>query len=339
MQPGKENSAILKRIGGLICRYVSYCEKKFFLMIKEFGMSCPDLKVEDVQEIFTDANDIELLDRGGQKIVFTGVFSGTKYALKFMKPESNATDLEEQDFLDSVMARAEREVETMRQCMCAHLVKMGPVGLKTCTIGNSTILYYSEEYIEGSNLKQYFRSNGVFSVDDLILLGIHISDAISELWQFAKIHRDIKPGNIMRKSDGGSFVLLDMGLVFDLQDQSLSIGPVGTPLYVSPEQLDFNNRRSIMDFRSDLFSLGIVLYQMSTGQHPFTANGAISNWQVMGNIKTLIPPSPNSLRDEIPAKLSDVIMRLLAKRPALRYRSIEQFQKALNEVQAEGDSI
>jgi len=302
-------------------------------------MSCPDLKVEDVQEIFTDANDIELLDSGGQKIVFTGVFNGTKYALKFMKPETNVTDLDERDFVDRVMARAEREVETMQQCNSPHLVKMGPVALRTCSIDNSTILYYSEEYIDGSNLKQYFRSNGVFSVDDLILLGIHISDAISEIWQFAKIHRDIKPGNIMRKSDNGGFVLLDMGLVFDLQDQSLSMGPVGTPLYVSPEQLDFNSRRSIMDFRSDLFSLGIVLYQMGTGQHPFTANGAISNWQVMGNIKTLIPLSPNSLRNEIPAKLSDVIMRLLAKRPALRYRSIEQFQKALNEVQAEGEGI
>jgi serine/threonine protein kinase len=132
--------------------------------VKGFGMSCPDLKVEDVQKIITNANDIELLDSGGQKIVFTGVFDGIKYALKFMKPESNVTDLEERDFFDSVMARAKREVETMRQCVCPHLVKMGPMGLQTCTIGNSTILYYSEEYIEGSNLKQYFRSNGVFSV-------------------------------------------------------------------------------------------------------------------------------------------------------------------------------
>ncbi len=297
-------------------------------------MSCPDLTVEDVQKIFSNANNIELLDSGGQKIVFTGVLGETKYALKFIKPESNVTVLEEQDYFDRVMARAEREVETMRQCMCPYLVKMGPVGLKTCMIGDSTILYYSEEYIEGSNLKQHFQSNGVFSVDDLILLGIHISNAIGELWRFAKIHRDIKPGNIMRKSNSEGFVLLDMGLVFDLQDQSLSMGPVGTPLYFSPEQLDFNSRRSIMDFRSDLFSLGIVLYQMGTGQHPFIANGAVSNWQVMGNIKTLIPPSPNSLRNEIPTKLSDVIMRLLAKRPALRYRSIEQFQKALNEVQA-----
>jgi serine/threonine protein kinase len=127
--------------------------------VKGFGMSCPDLKVEDVQEIFTDANDIELLDSGGQKIVFTGVFNGTKYALKFMKPETNVTDLDERDFVDRVMARAEREVETMQQCNSPHLVKMGPVALRICSIDNSTILYYSEEYIDGSNLKQYFRSS------------------------------------------------------------------------------------------------------------------------------------------------------------------------------------
>ena len=139
----------------------------------------------------------------------------------------------------------------------------------------------------------------------------------------------------MKRRDNGDFVLLDMGLVFDLQDESLSVCPVGTPLYYSPEQMDFNKRRTVMNFRSDLFSLGTVMYEMATGKHPFI-EGARTTWDVFGNIANATPRSPKKLRPELSEKLSDIIMRLLAKRPALRYRSIELFQRVLHEVEAEG---
>lgn len=139
----------------------------------------------------------------------------------------------------------------------------------------------------------------------------------------------------MLRNDNGDFVLLDMGLVFDLQDESLSVSPVGTPLYFSPEQMDFSNRRAIMNFRSDLFSLGTVMYEMATGHNPFT-QGAMTTWDVLGNIANMVPQSPRKLRGDLPEKLSEIIMRLLAKRPALRYRSIELFQRAIGEVETEG---
>ena len=139
----------------------------------------------------------------------------------------------------------------------------------------------------------------------------------------------------MRRESNGAFVLLDMGLVFDLQDESLSIGPVGTPLYFSPEQLDFNNRRTVMNFRSDLFSLGTVMYEMATGAHPFLQS-AQTSWEVLGNIANMTPRLPRELRPDLPEKLNEIIMRLLAKRPALRYRSIELFQRSLREVEIEG---
>jgi serine/threonine-protein kinase len=189
------------------------------------------------------------------------------------------------------------------------------------------------------NLRQYKEEKGTLSVQELVQLSFNISEAINTIWQFSKIHRDIKPGNIMIRETSGEFVLLDMGLVFDLQDESLSVGIVGTPLYFSPEQMDFSNRRTIMNFRSDLFSLGIVLYEMATGKHPFITASSPTTWDVLGNIANMNPEQPLKYRPDLPQKLNEIIMRLLAKRPALRYRSIALFQRALGEVQVEGGAV
>lgn len=299
-------------------------------------MTIPQLTIEQVKAVIPSASSIQEVDRGGQKIVFSGVIDGRKYALKFMAPNPSQVGGQNSEFLDDVTSRAQREVETMQQCSTPHLVGMGPIGLNTTTdIAGEPIIYFSEEFVEGQNLRSYLQANGVFSVEELVRLATHMAEAIKAIWQFSKIHRDIKPGNIMRRNDNGDFVLLDMGLVFDLQDESLSVCPVGTPLYFSPEQMDFNNRRTIMNFRSDLFSLGTVMYEMATGNHPFT-QGATTTWDVLGNIANAAPQSPKALRTDVPEKLSDIIMRLLAKRPALRYRSIELFQRALREVETEG---
>lgn len=298
-------------------------------------MTIPQLTIEQVQSVIPSATDIQEVDRGGQKIVFSGTMDGRKYALKFMAPNPSQVGGQNSEFLDDVTSRAQREVETMHQCSTPHLVRMGPIGLNTTDIAGDPIIYFSEEFVDGENLRSYLQSNGVFSVSELVSLALHMSEAIKAIWQFFKIHRDVKPGNIMRRRDNGDFVLLDMGLVFDLQDASLSICPVGTPLYFSPEQMDFNNRRTNMNFRSDLFSLGTVLYEMATGKHPFV-EGATTTWEVLGNIANATPRSPKELRPELSEKLSDTIMRLLAKRPALRYRSIELFQRAIREVETEG---
>ncbi len=294
-------------------------------------MKIPQLTLEQVQAIIPSASNIQEVDRGGQKLVFSGIIEGHKYALKFMVPNPSQVDGQNSEFLDDVTSRAQREVETMQQCSTPYLVRMGPIGLSTTDITSDPVIYFSEQFIEGQNLRAYLGSAGVFSPQELVQLAFQISEAIKAIWQFSKIHRDIKPGNIMRHNENGNFVLLDMGLVFDLQDESLSVCPVGTPLYFSPEQMDFSNRRAAMNFRSDLFSLGIVMYEMATGKHPFTES-ATTTWDVLGNIANTTPRSPAEWRPELPEKLSEIIMRLLAKRPALRYRSVDLFQRALQEV-------
>lgn len=124
--------------------------------------------------------------------------------------------------------------------------------------------------------------------------------------------------------------------MFDLNDESYSVCPVGTMIFFSPEQTDFANRRRVLDFRSDLFALGIVMYIMLVGQHPFAKN-ANTSWDVFNNILRCPPIPPIKLRPDLPLALDQIVMRLLKKRPNLRYRRIDMFVEALRSVPQGGN--
>jgi eukaryotic-like serine/threonine-protein kinase len=297
-------------------------------------MPFPNLTDQQVQQAVPDATNVAYLDKGGQKIVYSCTINGRPYVLKILQPhlrsltQGQSGDLGGDPLsLDDVTARAQREVATMKECDTPHLVKIGPIEMRTIQIDSEDLLCFSEEKIDGDALNKWLSQNGPLPPAEVIELGQNIAAAIDALWQRSKIHRDIKPGNIMRRRTGG-FVLLDLGLVFDLNDASYSVGPVGTQIYFSPEQMDFANRRQVLDFRSDLFSLGITMYQMATNIHPFAAN-ASNSWDVLNNIRNLQPPPPRQVKADIPEILSDIIMRLLGKHPALRFRSIQRFRQAL----------
>lgn len=297
-------------------------------------MASPMLTPQDVTAVIANVQDVVHIGDGGQKRVFRGNLDGTLYAIKFMRPTvqqvATAEIANEASLVDDVTARATREVETMRQCRTPHLVKQGPIGLTTVEINGERMLYFTEEFIDGATLATLLRDHGPLSVPDLVNLGTHVALAIQELWNLNRIHRDVKPGNIMCRVTG-EFILLDMGLVFDLDDRSFSLGPVGTTAYFSPEQVDFQNRRSVLDFRSDTFSLGIVLYLMATRQHPFAA-GATNSWEVLTNIQRMTPAPPNQHRTDLPNELNAIILRLLGKRPSLRYRTPQMLLDALQSV-------
>ncbi len=303
-------------------------------------MRFPNLAPGDVQQAVSEASNIVFLDKGGQKVVFSCSINGKPYALKVLQPHlrplaldptANGTD---PISIDDVTARAQREVATMKECDTPYLVKIGPIEMRSIQIQGEDLLCFSEELIDGLPLNKVLKQTGPLPPIEIIQLGQHIATAIGELWKRNKIHRDVKPGNIMRRRSGG-FVLLDLGLVFDLNDESFSVGPVGTHIYFSPEQMDFANRRQVLDFRSDLFSLGITMYQMGTGVHPFGAN-ANSSWDVVNHIRNIQPIPPNQVKAEIPEGLSDIVMRLLGKRPSLRFRSIDRLQRALTAAAGRG---
>ncbi|MBN1395163.1 MAG: serine/threonine protein kinase [Pirellulales bacterium] len=292
----------------------------------------PNLTPAQVAELIPNACNIERVNDGGQKVVFKGIIGGTQYALKFGKVPVLPEDMEGEEFsMSDVAVRAKREVETMRDCNSPYMVKLGPIGLQFATVNNQAVLYFSEEFICGHNLNDILQHDGRILSTEVVKLGLHATDAIKALWKLGKVHRDIKPGNIMRRDSDGEYVLLDAGLAFDVVGESLSIGPVGTPPYFSPEQFDFSNRRTVMDFRSDLFSLGVTMYEMATSQHPFWTRGETSR-SLFNKITTLNPKPPKEVVLDFPEKLNDIIMRMLGKAPHLRYRRCQQLIDALNEI-------
>jgi serine/threonine-protein kinase len=305
------------------------------------AMPFPKLTDAEVMAAVPEATDVNYLDKGAQKVVYSATIAGQRYALKFMRPSPRPLADQDEDAsvqpvsLDDVTARARREVATMKQCDSPHLVKIGPIELRSVKVGNEDLIYFSEELIDGEPIKKLLKPNKPgLSPEELVQLGLHVADAIDALWKHRKIHRDIKPGNVMRRRTG-EFVVLDMGLVFDLNDESWSVVPVGTHIYFSPEQMDFTNRRQVLDFRSDLFSLGITMYQLGTGVHPFVS-GAQNSWDVLNQIKNQQPAAPRTLNGTLPEPLSEIIMRLLAKRPALRYRKLSMLRDALRSSLAGG---
>lgn len=287
-------------------------------------MALPNINIAKVAELVPSATDIEEIGRGGQKIVFKAKLDGKDYALKFAYLGRDIDD--EGSELADVRARAHREVEIMRDCDSPYVVKLGPLGIDIGVCDGQRLLYFSEELITGLPLNEILR-NGPIDIDSTITLGLQIADAISNLWSLGKVHRDIKPGNIMRRATG-DFVLLDAGLAFDIAGESLSQGAfVGTFAYCSPEQFDYSSRR-ILDFRSDQFSLGIVMYEACTGVHPFMRPG-MSISRIYSGITSHHPAVPSSIRADIPPELDTVILRLLGKSSHLRYRKMEQLVASL----------
>lgn len=298
-------------------------------------MPVPQVGEGDVATIIPGLQNVRFLAQGGQKVVFSCDIEGQPYVLKFLLVESPPPDsMDEMTMpaLDAVMARAQREVDTMSNISVPTLVRLGPIGLSTAEIKGQSLLYFTEEKIEGKDLKQLLNEQTVLPINDLISLGCDITIAIEAIWGLRRIHRDVKPSNIVRRDSDARFVLLDVGLAFDLEDISLTAPHVvvGTKAYLSPDQMEYTRKRHL-DFRSDLFALGVVLYESATGQHPFATNCS-STTELMARILTDNPPMPTQIRGDIPVELEEVILRLLQKSPHLRYRSCQQLIRHLRQV-------
>jgi serine/threonine protein kinase len=301
-------------------------------------MAVPNINESDVSSILPQLQNIRYLAQGGQKIVFSCEIEGEPYVIKFLLIETGTQGADQgrtemtMPAIDAVTARAQREVDTMANIDVPTLVKLGPVSLSTAEIGNQSVLYFIEEMIEGSSLRDVLDEQTVLPSRDLVNLGLDVASAIEAIWDLRRIHRDIKPSNIIKRAGDGRFVLLDVGLVFDLNDISLT-SPyiiVGTKMYFSPEQLQYANKRQL-DFRSDLFALGIVMYEAATGEHPF-AEGASTTSEIFARILSSNPKRPTQLRSDIPSDLEEIILRLLQKSPHLRYRNCGQLVRQLQQI-------
>ena len=236
----------------------------------------------------------------------------------------------DEDDEDGTLGRVKREVAILQTCSSHHLPRIGPIGLCTFERDGKVLILFSEEYIDGPTLEATLL-DGYLPIDEVVNLALDITSAIDDLWKQHKIHRDIKPSNIIRRSADGTYVLLDPGIAFDQEDQSLTGDGIvpHTVGFLAPEQINSTRKREA-DQRADFFLLGIVLYIAITQRHPFVLKPNQSRNATVQNILVLTPPAPNVVRSDVPEVLSTVVMRLLEKKKHLRYRDCEQLRLALN---------
>ena len=197
--------------------------------------------------------------------------------------------------------------------------------------------YIAMELVEGQTLAETLKSRQALSTRDIVEIGIQLTRALDYAHKKGIIHRDVKPGNIMRLTDSNTIKVADFGICridgSDTNDatQQTQIGNVlGTPHYMSPEQVVGEK----VDSRSDLFSAGVVLYQLLTGHLPFEGDTLIS---VAYKITKTDPPSLDKVRGDLPLSLRRIIERALKKQPEKRFQSGEEFAQALMGVARELD--
>jgi serine/threonine-protein kinase len=184
------------------------------------------------------------------------------------------------------------------------------------------LLYYVMPYIEGESLKDRLARERQLPVSDAIQIAREVADALSYAHSCNVVHRDIKPGNILL--DAGHALVADFGVARAVGGAQTSSGHViGTPAYMSPEQIDGSE---FLDGRSDIYSLGCVLFEMLVGTSPFrgsTVTAIIAN-RLSGPV-----PSPRAFRELVPEAVDAAVKKAMAELPADRFTTAGQFAEAL----------
>jgi eukaryotic-like serine/threonine-protein kinase len=233
------------------------------------------------------------------------------------------------------IARFEREAQAVASLRHPNIVRIYDFEVSLPGIEDSQA-YMVMDYIEGTTLVEYMNATShqkkFPSAGELVSLLFSMSEAIDYAHQRGILHRDIKPANVLldkhntARNPMGEPILSDFGIVklLGTDDGTLTIAPLGTPLYVSPEQAISQS----VSTASDIYSLGVILYEMCTGAPPFQGN---TPFAVMQQHMMMPPPPPERSNSAISPALSAVIIRGLAKDPDARFPNAMALTAALAE--------
>lgn len=253
------------------------------------------------------------LGRGGTALVFLArdIRHERPVAIKVLRPEI-AMALGPDRFL--------REIHLTARLAHPHILPLLDSGEA------ARFLYFVMPYVEGESLRARLEREPQLPMDDALQIAREVADALSYAHSHDVVHRDIKPENILIES--GHAVVADFGIAKAitaaggerLTDSGIA---VGTPWYMSPEQ---SSGERLVDGRSDIYSLGCVLYEMLAGEPPYT--GRTAQAIVARRLGEPVPPL-RTLRETVPAGVERAVTQALAKAPADRFATARQFAEAL----------
>lgn len=285
-------------------------------------------KEDEIKLSFPQLQEVHFLNAGGFKAVYKTVINGITEAFKIVYiPEVTGVDAElGKEIRKESLARIAREIKILNDCKSLEIVKLGTIQPTSVVLSSREFVAYSEEFLDGSTIRELIKKSIKPTEQDLKLLLINLLKAIRELWSFNVIHRDIKPDNVMRLNcQDRNYVLLDLGIAFSVGDTPLTYDashrlPPGTYRYLAPEMLQPGFRESI-DFRSDIYAAALTVYEYAAGQHPLAKNKD----DLITTLSRIVREPPKSLgeyRADLSPSFIGIIDQMLKKIPALRPSNI-----------------
>jgi serine/threonine protein kinase len=257
---------------------------------------------------------IEELGKGGMGRVYKVFDKKIKevVALKLLRPEISSDQ--------STIERFNNELRLARKISHRHVCRVFDLGEE------NTSHFITMEYVPGEDLKRFIKRSGQLTAGKALTIAEQVCEGLAEAHHLGIIHRDLKPQNIMIDSEGNTRIM-DFGIARFLEGDGLTTQGVmvGTPDYMAPEQAELEE----VDQRSDIYALGIILFEMVTGRVPFEGKTPLS---IAMKHKNQPPPDPRNFNAQVTEELSQVILRCLEKERNQRYQSVEELLADLKDI-------